>query len=101
MLAALILAVPQQDKYCKNTREAQQSLNMVDRSSAVQSTTVSAPDLGTGQSLVAKSEGSQQRQQRLAEREQHHHKQLWTKDSHGGPYRKVRAGDCADKACNA
>lgn len=28
-------------------------------------------------------------QQRLEEREKHHHKQLWTKDSHGGPYRKV------------
>ena len=28
-------------------------------------------------------------QQRLVERDRHHHKQLWTKDSHGGPYRKV------------
>ena len=30
-------------------------------------------------------------QQRLIERDKHHHKQLWTKDSHGGPYRKVFA----------
>ena len=27
--------------------------------------------------------------QRVLDREAHHHKQLWTKDSHGGPYRKV------------
>lgn len=29
-------------------------------------------------------------QQRLFAREQHHHKQLWSKDAHGGAYRKVR-----------
>ena len=29
------------------------------------------------------------RQQRLVDREKHHHKELWTKDSHGGQYRKV------------
>ncbi len=29
------------------------------------------------------------RQQRLLDRDKHHHKQLWTKDPHGGQYRKV------------
>ena len=72
---------------------------MVDRQLAVQSATVPAPDHGTGQSLTVKSERLYQ--QRLTEREQHHHKQLWTKDSHGGPYRKVRANGCAGKARNA
>ena len=27
-----------------------------------------------------------------ADREAHSRKQIWTKDAHGGPYRKVRAG---------
>ena len=27
--------------------------------------------------------------QRKLDREQHHYKQIWTKDAHGGPYRKV------------
>ena len=27
--------------------------------------------------------------QRKLDREQHHHRQIWTKDAHGGPYRKV------------
>lgn len=26
------------------------------------------------------------------DREAHSHKQIWTKDPHGGPYRKARAG---------
>ena len=26
-----------------------------------------------------------------ADREAHRHTQIWTKDAHGGPYRKVRA----------
>ncbi|DBA81829.1 hypothetical protein WJX77_011080 [Trebouxia sp. C0004] len=29
------------------------------------------------------------RQQRLLDRDKHHYKQLWTKDPHGGQYRKV------------
>lgn len=28
-------------------------------------------------------------QQRLQDRDKHHHRQLWTKDAHGGQYRKV------------
>ncbi len=28
-------------------------------------------------------------EQRAADRERHHHKEIWTKDPHGGPYRKV------------
>jgi len=28
-------------------------------------------------------------EQRLADRERHYHKDIWTKDPHGGPHRKV------------
>lgn len=28
-------------------------------------------------------------QQRRTDAEEHHHKQIWTKDPHGGPYKKV------------
>jgi len=34
------------------------------------------------------------RQQRLLDREKHHHRQLWTKDPHGGQYRKVWRSHC-------
>lgn len=34
------------------------------------------------------------RQQRLLDRDKHHHKQLWTKDPHGGQYRKVWQSHC-------
>ncbi len=52
------------------------------------------PVAAEGQSIAATNE--QLRQQRLLDRDQHHHKQLWTKHSHGGPYRKVRTNDHAD-----
>ncbi|KAA6424798.1 MAG: hypothetical protein FRX49_04972 [Trebouxia sp. A1-2] len=39
------------------------------------------------QSVLA--DTNQLRQQRLVDRDKHHHKQLWTKDPHGGQYRKV------------
>ena len=41
----------------------------------------------------------EERLERLrADREAHSHRQLWTKDSHGGPYRKVRAWWGGDQA---
>ncbi|KAL0026662.1 hypothetical protein WJX79_002344 [Trebouxia sp. C0005] len=39
------------------------------------------------QSVLA--DTNQLRQQRLVDRDKHHHKQLWTKDPHGGQYRKT------------
>ena len=38
-------------------------------------------------SVVARNETL--RRQRLLDRDRYYHKQLWTKDAHGGPYRKV------------
>lgn len=36
---------------------------------------------------------AKQMEQRRHHRERHHHSQIWTKDFHGGPYRKAR-GPC-------
>jgi hypothetical protein len=44
------------------------------------------------QSVLADSD--KLRQQRLLDRDKHHHKQLWTKDPHGGQYRKVWQSYC-------
>ena len=44
------------------------------------------------QSLLADTD--KLRQQRLLDRDKHHHKQLWTKDPHGGQYRKVWQSYC-------
>lgn len=44
------------------------------------------------QSVLA--DTNQLRQQRLVDRDKHHHKQLWTKDPHGGQYRKVWHSHC-------
>ena len=46
------------------------------------------PVTGTDQSIASRSDCL--REQRLLDRDTHHHKQLWTKDAHGGQYRKVR-----------
>ena len=54
-----------------------------------------APDMElairrTGQ-LLPPSENDKLLVEKRRNREAHHHKQIWTKDAHGGPYRKVQA----------
>ncbi len=50
---------------------------------------------GTGSPLLTAEQAAHARraalQARRQEAEAHHHKDLWTKDPHGGPHRKVRA----------
>lgn len=60
---------------------------MVDRQLVVATSSQAVVTCLGDRCVVANSE--KLHQQRLVEREKHHHKQLWTKDSHGGPYRKV------------
>ena len=59
---------------------------MADRQVAVVASSQAVSALLGDQNVVAIGD---LHQQRLIEREEHHHKQLWTKDPHGGPYRKV------------
>lgn len=43
--------------------------------------------LDAGRSSVALRESLQA--ERRADQQRHHHRQIWTKDPHGGPYKKV------------
>lgn len=61
----------------------------LDRQLVVATSSNAVSDLSSDRCLALHAE--QLHKQRLVEREKHHHKQLWTKDSHGGPYRKVWA----------
>ncbi|KAL3152133.1 hypothetical protein ABBQ32_001231 [Trebouxia sp. C0010 RCD-2024] len=62
---------------------------MLDRQIVVASPSKAVSALAGERAVAAAAE--QLHQQRLIERDQHHHKQLWTKESHGGPYRKAES----------